>query len=161
MGSGKSYIGKKVATKLGYQFIDLDEWIEHNQNSTIANIFTQQGEARFREIERDELQSLSNINNAVISTGGGAPCFFENMEWMNKHGKTIYLQTTPELLFQRLKNQSAKRPMLSDKSESELKQFITDKIKERETFYLQCQIHLHQDKNGDDIINEIASLIKP
>src|SRR5690606_32439248 len=90
MGCGKSTLGKKVATKTGYSFIDLDELIVQKIHMSISDYFESHGEAAFREIERDTLHSLYGSKNTIVATGGGTPCHLNNMEWMNKNGKTVY-----------------------------------------------------------------------
>src|SRR5437773_11285939 len=91
MGSGKTFFGKQLAQLLNYEFIDLDELIGKNEGATIAEIFFSKGEAYFRSKESSLLKSLSQNENAVIATGGGTPCFHDNMKWMNEHGITVYL----------------------------------------------------------------------
>src|SRR5215217_1973749 len=104
MGSGKTFVGKKLAQLLKTTFIDLDEVIEKSEEKTISQIFSQNGEEFFRERESHYLKSLSERSNVVIATGGGTPCFHDNMKWMNENGITIYLKAKSEILFDRLKN---------------------------------------------------------
>jgi shikimate kinase len=139
MGSGKTTIGKQLACRLGYQFIDQDEMIEKRFSKTINEVFVTFGEAKFREAERDALLQLTEMDNVVISTGGGAPCFNGNMDLMNCYGVTIYLKANPGILMHRLKDTSAHRPLIKDKSEAELMQYITEKLTEREPFYTQAK----------------------
>src|SRR5436853_6290275 len=89
MGSGKTFLGKQLAQLLNYEFIDLDEWIEQREKKSIAEIFSEDGEEYFRKKESQQLKLLAEKNNAVIATGGGTPCFHDNMKWMNDHGFTI------------------------------------------------------------------------
>lgn len=136
MGSGKSYVGSRLADLLGYTFIDLDDKIEEKTQKNIARIFEEEGEDYFRILERDTLQSLDKHNNAVIACGGGTPCFYNNMEWMKNHGKTIYLDLPPAILVQRLKNEKEHRPLIKDLSDKgELLHFIEKKLSERVGFY--------------------------
>jgi shikimate kinase len=99
------------------------------------------------------------VQNCVIATGGGAPCFHDNMAWMNQHGITIYLQATTDLLFARLKSESDKRPVLGGRSDEALKQFISNKIEERNVYYLQCAWTIQQgDGDAENILKQIMAL---
>ncbi len=139
MGCGKSTLGRKLAAKTGYDFIDLDKMIEGNSGLSIPQFFAHYGEQAFRELERDSLQKIDFRDKTIIATGGGAPCFFDNMAWMNQHGQTVYIKLTPQTLADRLKHGKAERPLISKLNEKELLEFIAEKIKEREPFYLQAQ----------------------
>lgn len=139
MGSGKTTIGKLVANEIGYQFVDMDAVIEAQQGQTITQIFAERGEQEFRLLEQKCLHDLSQNNDIIISTGGGAPCFFDNMSFMNKHGHTIYLKLSAEELAQRLELIGiSKRPILVGKSSEELRTFIADALNKREPFYSQA-----------------------
>ncbi|HLT42829.1 MAG TPA: shikimate kinase [Sphingobacteriaceae bacterium] len=141
MGCGKTTLGKKVAQKTGYSFIDLDELITQQIGTTITQYFETFGEAAFRQIEKETLHSLKDENHAIIATGGGTPCHFENMEWMNQHGKTIYIKLSPKALLSRLSQTEIEtRPLLIGKSNEELLEFITPKLEERKPFYSQAKI---------------------
>ena len=140
MGSGKSHVGKQLAERIGVDFIDLDHWIEEQEGESIAHIFKTKGEIAFRERERDALHEMAAKENMVIACGGGTPCFFDNMEWMNQQGITIYLETPVEILAQRLIPQQAQRPLLQNLNEPELQHFITLKLAERKPFYEQAQV---------------------
>lgn len=140
MGSGKSHVGEQLAARADLDFIDLDQWIEEAQEQSIASIFETQGEAAFREIERAALHETANKENLLISCGGGTPCFFDNMNWMNEHGITIYLETPIEILVHRLRPQQAQRPLLQNLNEAELHTFIVSKLAERTPFYEQAQV---------------------
>ncbi len=136
MGSGKTTIGKKLASLMNYNFVDLDDRIEQETGRSIPELF-QKGEHDFREIETMVLRSLSEAPNTVISTGGGTPCFNDNIAWMKSHGITIYIQMTAGSLFHRLSLSKKERPLLSGKSDVELMEYITDTLREREFFYQQ------------------------
>ncbi|HFC01185.1 MAG TPA: shikimate kinase [Phaeodactylibacter sp.] len=140
MGSGKTYTGRRMAKMLGRDFIDLDEYIEAKEGRTISAIFAQEGEDYFRKIEKKCLHEMKKKSNAIIATGGGTPCFFDNMDWMNRNGRTVYLETPAETLLQRLKNEKEKRPLLKNFSTKELRLFIKNKLKEREAFYHKAEI---------------------
>ena len=135
MGSGKTTVGKQLAKKLNLQFVDIDLFIENRYRKSISALFEEKGEACFREIERKTLHEIIDFENVVISTGGGLPCFFDNMEVMNQTGTTIYLKVSVEELAERLKAGKQQRPLIKDKSTEEIKDFITVNIEEREEFY--------------------------
>ena len=159
MGSGKTTIGKPLAAKLGYQFIDQDDVIEKRYKMSISEVFATVGEPKFRETEREVLAELSQLENAVIATGGGCPCFFNNMEFMNLHGLTIYLKGDPKTLVNRLKDSHGTRPLIKDKNESELIQYVTEKLTERDPFYSKAK-HTVQAINlkVDDIVLLLSKL---
>ncbi|MEO6166084.1 MAG: shikimate kinase [Chitinophagales bacterium] len=140
MGSGKTTVGKQLASILHYDFIDLDEYIESKEQSTISNLFEVKGESYFREKESYYLKSLDAMERLVLSTGGGTPCFFDNMDWMNANGTTVYLKAVPKLLADRLKKEREHRPLLKGKSDTEVIDFIHDKLMEREIFYLSAKV---------------------
>jgi len=135
MGCGKTTTGKKLAAKLNYNFIDLDSFIEETQNQSIPEIFTVKGEDAFREIEKGALHKTFDMSNTVISTGGGTPCYFDNMEQMNKHGATVYIKLSPKTLFDRLRNVKTERPLIKNFNDAELLSFIEKALAEREPFY--------------------------
>ncbi|MEO6904376.1 MAG: shikimate kinase [Bacteroidia bacterium] len=135
MGSGKSTVAKKMATLLNYQLIDLDTYIENEQQQTIAELFESAGEKEFRAIEHGSLKKLMSSKNTIIACGGGTPCYFNNVELMNLHGITIYIQMETEALVKRLINANSKRPLIANKSEAELRIFINEQLKVRAPFY--------------------------
>jgi len=140
MGSGKSTAGKKLAVRLGYQFIDLDEYIEKMTGLTVSSVFSAQGENAFRKMEREALNRIKKLKNVVVATGGGAPCFSDNMDFMNQSGKTIYLKMPVERLVERLQPEKKKRPLICGKRDEDLEPYIREKLKERETYYEKAQI---------------------
>lgn len=121
-------------------FIDLDEFIEKKEGKTVAKIFASEGEKAFRQMEAENLRLLENIPASVISLGGGAPCFHDNMNWINKNGLTVYLKQSPEFLYSRLKSSKTKRPLLSGLSKKELYDYISKTLEERKTFYEMAQL---------------------
>jgi shikimate kinase len=135
MGCGKTTLGSKLASKLNFTFIDLDKAIEETTEMTIAEYFEEYGELKFRELESDILQTAEFPENAVIATGGGAPCFYNNMDWMNENGITIYISMSPKALASRLKDGKDVRPLLKDLSEEEMVDFIADKLEARKPYY--------------------------
>ncbi len=145
MGSGKTHWGKKWAALGEYVFIDMDEVIEKKEGMPISTIFEQKGESYFRNLETEVLHSFEKAENVIISCGGGTPCFNDNMDWMNKHGVTIYLQATPKQLALRLRTEKDKRPLLKDIPDSLLEATIQEKLAQRESVYLQAKIILESE----------------
>jgi shikimate kinase len=158
MGSGKSFSGKRLAEKNGMSFIDLDDYIEAKEGRTIREIFKKEGEAYFRKIEKECLHEMGEREMIVISTGGGTPCFFDNMNWMNESGVTVFLETSVEVLSNRLFDEMQKRPLLKGFSKRELKNFIEKKLAERNAFYHQTQILYKQNEEGQDVAEELRGL---
>ena len=135
MGSGKTTTGKKLARKLAYDFIDIDALIESETKISISNFFEEFGEEKFRLIEQQEIKKTFKLKNTVISTGGGAPCFFNNMDEINKNGISIYLKADIPLIVSRLKNGKDQRPLVKNKDKEELKKYISELLSKRELFY--------------------------
>lgn len=142
MGSGKSHLGWKLANYLGVQFVDMDNYIEERNCKTIPQIFAEEGEAEFRNKERKALEELSEFTDIVIATGGGAPCFFDNVNLMNETGKTIYLNIDPAILADRLLKSKTERPLIKGKSREELVDFIDQTLKKRNEFYSQAKYQI-------------------
>lgn len=140
MGSGKTTAGKKLASTLGWEFIDLDKEIEHKAGKTIPDIFSASGEEYFRKLETEILTDLITEKNTIISTGGGTPCYGLNMDFMLETGLVIYIKMTPVQLKRRLEGSSGTRPLLSNKTGNELQQFISVKLAEREKYYLKASV---------------------
>jgi shikimate kinase len=135
MGSGKSTIGRKLANYLNYDFVDLDKVIQNEAGMSIADYFKKNGEESFRELERDTLQQTEFNANTVIATGGGAPCHFDNMDWMYMEGKVVYLSMDPKALAERLKHSKVSRPLIKDLDQDELVEYITQKLLSRDVYY--------------------------
>lgn len=158
MGSGKSFVGKRLAGALSVPFYDLDEYIEEKENSSISQIFEEKGEDYFRLLERKCLRDFEHTKDAVIACGGGTPCFFDNLEWLNKHGLTIYLQTPISILLGRLQKDLNNRPLLKQKkSKEELSKYIEEKVRERSIFYKQAGMIYHCHNEEDDVVGEILN----
>ena len=135
MGAGKTTVGKALAKELGVMFYDLDWYIESRMRKTVKQIFDEIGEEGFRKIERNMLHEVAEFENVVVSCGGGTPCFFDNMDYMNQLGETIYLKASPETLHTHLKMGKGVRPLLLNKTPEEVEIFIRKQLKLRETFY--------------------------
>ena len=160
MGSGKSHIGKGLATSLKMEYCDLDANIEEKATLSISKIFEQFGQEHFRLLEQSALHDTLSLENAVISTGGGAPCFFDNISWMNRQGLTIYLDTPAELLAERLRSEMEHRPLLAHLTPDELVQFIEEKVESRRPFYEQAQIIWSQNRENQSDWNTLIEKIR-
>lgn len=140
MGSGKTTAGKKLAAALGWSFIDLDQKIEDETGETIAELFSEYGEEYFRRIESEVLRSFKYQTDTVISTGGGAPCHADNMDFMLETGLTVYLKLTPGQLRSRLSDSKGERPLIKNLDHESLLSFIEEKLSVREKWYTQAAI---------------------
>lgn len=149
MGAGKTTLGKAFARELNIPFIDLDWYIEERFHKTVGELFAERGETGFRELERNVLHEVAEFENVIISTGGGAPCFFDNMEFMNRMGKTVFLNVHPDVLFRRLRVAKQQRPILQGKQDDELKAFIVQALEKRAPFYRQAQYVFNADELED------------
>ncbi len=155
MGSGKTSIGEKIAKKLNLQFIDIDDVIEKEQGLQISDIFAKKGEDYFRSLEKNALNRIIEKENVVIATGGGTPCFFDNMELMNKNGITVYLKLPAVDLFNRLENSQTDRPLLKGLNKEKLLAKIVELLNKREKFYMQAQ---HTIDGIDPDLNKLYQL---
>lgn len=135
MGAGKTTVGKVLAQTLGLPFYDLDWYIESRMRRTVKQLFDERGEDGFRIVERNMLHEAAEFEDVVISCGGGTPCFFDNMDYMNEQGDTVYLKASPEVLYGHLKMGKTVRPLLLNKTPEEVQVFIREQLKQREPFY--------------------------
>ena len=156
MGCGKSTLGRRLSNYLGLQFVDMDHYIEERNCKTIPQIFKEEGEDEFRKKERKALEELSAFTDIVIATGGGAPCFFDNVELMNKSGNTVYLNIAPNILADRLLKSKTERPLIKGKSRKELIAFIDETLKKRNEFYFQAK---YQITEPDIKLDELKRMI--
>lgn len=135
MGSGKSTLGRAVAKYTGLQLIDLDNYIERRYMANVRDIFARHGEERFRDMERRMLAEVADFENVIVACGGGTPCFHGNMELINSHGTSVWLQASEEILFRRLVRGRRKRPLLADKTDEEILHTIRSGLESRHPFY--------------------------
>ncbi|MCI6195913.1 MAG: shikimate kinase [Prevotella sp.] len=135
MGAGKTTVGKALSKQMGLPFYDLDWYIESRMHKTVPQIFAERGEEGFRLIERNMLHEVAEFENVIISCGGGTPCFFDNMDYMNGQGDVIYLKASPEVLYKHLLMGKTERPLLKNKTPEQLISFIKEQLQIREPFY--------------------------
>jgi shikimate kinase len=155
--SGKTTLGIELAKKLKYKFVDIDHFIEQKHQLKVIDIYKQFGEIRFREMEMCALQEILNDDHIVVSTGGGTPCFYDNMMRMGNNGITIYLEAEENFIFSRLKNSYLQRPLLNSKNEDELRHFISRNMKIRMPFYQKAKYTF---KAIDVDANKVIDVIK-
>lgn len=152
MGSGKTYWGKIWADKLHYEFLDLDDQIELESGMKITDIFDQYGEEKFRELEKGQLRKFGTGERKMISCGGGAPCFHGNMDWMLQNGIVIYLKASPNYIYGRISGEIEKRPLLKKQTTTQLPEYITRKLEEREPEYNRAHYIFDVDNLDEDSI---------
>jgi len=164
MGSGKSTLAKRLTSDLGWEYIDLDDYFETHYLTTIANYFSVFGEEAFRRAERKMLHKVINKDRVIIATGGGTPCFYDNMEIMNANGLCIYIKLSLDTLVGRLSGPRQVRPLVKGKSGEELKQYISEKLAEREMYYNKARVVVDAEVIGADgfkrIIEASGTLMK-
>ncbi len=139
MGAGKTTVGKALAADLGLTFYDLDWYITMRYHRSVPEIFAERGEEGFRDLERRMLHEVAEFENVVVSCGGGTPCFYDNMEYMNSLADTVYLKADPEVLAQHLKMGKGKRPLIEGKTPEELETYIQESLQAREPYYSQAK----------------------
>ena len=158
MASGKSKIGSELASKLGYRFLDLDDYIEGRQGSTISDIFSEKGEIYFRRLESEYLgEILEQKMGMVLALGGGTPCYGQNMDILLNRGDviTIYLKASPETLVNRLENEPDKRPLISHlNTRDDLLEFVSKHLFERSAFYNRASLTVITDHKAVDVLVE-------
>ena len=159
MGVGKTYWGRVWSNITAMPFYDLDKMVEESLHQSIDECFQKKGELGFRKIESDVLRLTSNIKNGIIACGGGAPCYHNNMEWMNENGQTIYIKASTFFLKNQLLMDPMPRPLIQHISEDELLPYIEKKLKERSCFYEKSAIHLLAEQLKPETIKEIIEQI--
>ena len=142
MGAGKTTVGKALSKQLNMPFYDLDWYIESRMRKTVKEIFDERGEEGFRIIEHNLLHEVAEFEDVIISCGGGVPCFYDNMDYMNQKGDTVYLKATPEVLYGHLKMGKSVRPLLQNKTSEEVEEFIKEQLQVREPFYSKAKYTL-------------------
>ena len=161
MGSGKSVVGKALANRLQNNFIDLDHYIEVQQNTSISALFKDIGPIQFRKIEAKAIREIcSNHNDTVLAAGGGTPCYGDTMPFLMEHPNivTIYLKASVKTLNERLLKEKSQRPLIADIADEKLLEFIAKHLFERTKFYRQSQLTIDTDSmNLDQIVDAIKS----
>ena len=135
MAAGKTTLGKALARELGLQFIDLDHYIENRYRSTVSQLFAERGEEAFRQIERNMLHEVAEFEDVIIATGGGTPCFFDNMDYMNGQGTTVFLEASVDTIHTRLTIARTQRPLVAQKTSDELRDYIIQMLELRKPYY--------------------------
>ena len=156
------YMASGKTTNLG--FIDLDWYIEERMHMSVRDIFAERGEDGFRQLEKNILHEVSEFENVVVACGGGTPCFFDNMDVMNSRGITVFLDAAQDVLFRRLKQAAANRPLVAGKSDDELRQTISEGLERRMPFYSKAAIRLdgsrlESRKQIEDTVETLRNLI--
>ena len=145
MGTGKSYWGRQLSEKLGIRFFDLDEQVIEHAGKSIVEIFEVDGEEKFRLLEKEVLHIITESHDSfVMACGGGSPCYFNNIEYMNRLGTTVWINTAFEVLYQRLLDEKDKRPLISEFSPVQLKNFIARKFADRRIYYEQATVFIDE-----------------
>jgi shikimate kinase len=146
MGSGKTHWGRLLSEKLNIPFFDLDEQIVSHEEKTITEIFADNGEEYFRLLEKDTLHIITESHDSfIMACGGGSPCFFNNIDYMNKSGTTVWINSPVETLFQRLVKEKSQRPLLRDLSDEQLRGFIIKKFSDRKIYYEQADVMMDEE----------------
>ena len=160
MGSGKTTLGKALSKETGLMFYDRDWYIESRMRKTISELFAEMGEEGFRKVEYNMLHEVAEFEDVIISCGGGTPCFFDNMDYLNQQGDVVYLKATPETLYKHLQMARVERPLLKGKSQEELIDYITTHLQEREPYYQQARYQLDVNllDNYDKIQDSVAAI---
>ena len=160
MGAGKTSLGKRLAGQLNYFFLDLDEKIATDHKKTISELFELKGEKEFRNLEKIALRQTIELENTIISCGGGTPCFHRNMDWINETGCTVYLKYPAATLAHRLLHAKVKRPLLDKVSARELEGFLREMIKARETYYSEAKMVVEPLKLKANVVTEIIERLQ-
>ena len=160
MGAGKTHVGKALADVTTWPFLDMDAFIEYGEGKSISELFQVHGANGFREIERSYLKRIDEIPTTIIATGGGTPCFFNNMELINQTGHSIYLECSVEVLAKRLEGGKAHRPLIANLDARELRKFIGQKLEERMPFYRKAKITVKADGRIEEIVETIQQQLK-
>ena len=164
MGSGKSTMGRSLSAYLNIDLIDLDHYIEARYHKSVRELFAERGEDAFRKIETNMLHEVGEFENVIIACGGGTPCYFDNMDYMNHKGITIYMKASHEALMRRLSlpKAKAKRPIIADKSNEELAIFITEAIEKRAPHYNRAMLHFDSSwlEDGAQVASSTEALAK-
>lgn len=142
MGAGKTTVGKALAAELGVTFYDLDWYITMRYHRTVTELFEERGEDGFRDLEQRMLHEVAEFENVVVSCGGGTPCFYDNMDYMNQQADTVYLKAEPAVLAMHLKMGKGRRPLIEGKTPEELEEYVHETVSSREPYYTKAKYTL-------------------
>ncbi len=160
MGAGKTTAARRLAQRLGWDVVDTDAMFEEKYKISVCDFFNKYDEALYRKLESEVLKSTESLDNVVISTGGGTACYFDNMEWMNHHGTTVFLRISQAAVVDRLLHAKRKRPLAEGKSEEELKDFVNMHYTSRMPFYEQAQITVKsEDLDLEEVMKKVSALL--
>ena len=157
MGSGKTFWGTRLSLKLNIPFFDLDAKITESSGMSINEIFAKEGEEFFRQAEKNILHTITETHETfVMACGGGTPCYFNNIDYMNRTGTTVWISTSIEKLFERLIKERSDRPLLKNLTDDQVKSFIIKKFSDRKIFYEQADVVIDDDSvNVDHLVEKV------
>ena len=156
MGAGKSTTSRCLAQRLGWETVDTDDLFEAKYKISVCDFFQKYDEPLYRKLESEVLKETATLENVVVATGGGTACYFDNMEWMNAHGLTVFLRISEQAVVDRLVHAKRKRPLAVGKSEEELAEFVKNHYAERMPFYEQARITVKaEDLDIDNLTHSI------
>jgi len=163
MGSGKTHWARLLSAKLGLAFFDLDTTIVEKEKRSVADIFSEKGEEYFRYQEKETLERIADQQDGfILSCGGGTPCFFNNIEYMKKNGKVIWLNTSIDVLQQRLLRERKTRPLIREVDDADLSRYIVRKLSERRMYYQQADVMVNEESiTLDELIRLLFQTEKP
>ena len=157
MGAGKSTTARRLAKRLGWEVVDTDDMFEAKYKISVCDFFNKYDETLYRKLESEVLKETETLDNAVVATGGGTACYFDNMEWMNAHGLTLFLRISEQAAVDRLLHAKRKRPLAIGKSEEELTEFVKQHYAERLPFYEQARLTV---KSEDLDLDNLVRLVE-
>ena len=157
MGAGKTTAARRLAQRMGWEVVDTDALFEEKYKISVCDFFNKYDEPLYRKLESEVLKATESLENVVISTGGGTACYFDNMEWMNQHGLTVFMRISPAAAVDRVVHSRHKRPLAEGKTEAELTEFVNRHYASRLPFYEQARITV---KSEDLDVDGLLNLIK-
>ncbi|NME68283.1 shikimate kinase [Flammeovirga aprica] len=159
-GSGKSTLAEELSTLLSLPFYDMDTEIEEREKKSIPEIFTEKGEDYFRKVEKEVVQTFLP-DNSILATGGGAPCFFDNMDFMLENGETVFVDVHEDVLVERVWQQQGTRPLLAQNEKEEVYNAIKEKRESRLPYYSKAEFTIEAGtKTPSELALEIKEVLK-